>query len=169
MAQQVQFRRGTTAEHATFTGAVGEITVDTDKDVPVVHDGATAGGVPVAAPSKQADWTQSQISSIVTLTDAANIAITLSDGHHFKVTLGGNRVLDNPTGKPAAGKSQTFIIEFIQDATGGRVPTFGTDYIQKDGTAPVALASTAANKRGVYCGQVLDNGKILMSVIGDGI
>lgn len=48
MARQVQIRRGTTAEHSTFTGAVGEITVDTDKDVVVVHDGSTAGGFPLA-------------------------------------------------------------------------------------------------------------------------
>jgi len=46
MATQVQNRRGTTAEHNTFTGAVGELTVDTTKDVVVVHDGSTAGGFP---------------------------------------------------------------------------------------------------------------------------
>lgn len=45
---QVQLRRGTTAEHATFTGAVGEVTVDTTKKVAVVHDGSTAGGFPLA-------------------------------------------------------------------------------------------------------------------------
>jgi len=48
MAKQVQFRRGTTSQHSTFTGAVGEVTVDTDKDVVVVHDGSTAGGFPLA-------------------------------------------------------------------------------------------------------------------------
>lgn len=48
MAKQIQMRRGTTAEHATFTGAVGEITVDTIKKTVVVHDGATAGGTPLA-------------------------------------------------------------------------------------------------------------------------
>ena len=47
MATQVRLRRGTTAEHASFTGAEGEITVDTDKDVIVVHDGSTAGGIPM--------------------------------------------------------------------------------------------------------------------------
>lgn len=47
MTTQVQIRRGTTAEHSTFIGAVGEITVDTDKKAPVVHDGATAGGFPL--------------------------------------------------------------------------------------------------------------------------
>lgn len=49
MAIQIQLRQGTTTEHDTFTGAVGEVTVDTTKDVPVVHDGVTAGGHPVAA------------------------------------------------------------------------------------------------------------------------
>lgn len=52
MATQVQIRRGTTAEHATFTGAVAELTVDTDKDVVVVHDGTTAGGHPLIKASE---------------------------------------------------------------------------------------------------------------------
>jgi hypothetical protein len=47
MSTQVQFRRGTTIETASFTGAVGEVTVDTSKDTCVVHDGAKAGGYPL--------------------------------------------------------------------------------------------------------------------------
>ena len=46
MAIQKQSRRGTTVEHETFTGADGEVTVDSTKKTLVVHDGATAGGVP---------------------------------------------------------------------------------------------------------------------------
>lgn len=57
MAQQVQFRRGSTADHSTFTGAVGEVTVDTDKNVLVVHDGSTAGGFPLGGEENvNADW-----------------------------------------------------------------------------------------------------------------
>ena len=48
MAKRVQRRRGTTAEHSTFTGADGEITVDTTKDTAIIHDGAQAGGYPLA-------------------------------------------------------------------------------------------------------------------------
>lgn len=44
MTTQVQFRRGTTAQHQTFIGSEGEITVDTDKKTAVVHDGVSAGG-----------------------------------------------------------------------------------------------------------------------------
>ena len=35
-----------TAEHALFTGASCEVTVDTDKDTLVVHDGETPGRAP---------------------------------------------------------------------------------------------------------------------------
>lgn len=42
----VQQFRGTTAQHETYTGLPGELTVDTDKNVVVVHDGVTAGGHP---------------------------------------------------------------------------------------------------------------------------
>ena len=45
MAAQVQFRRGTTVQHSTFTGAVGEVTLDTTKQTLIIHDGSTAGGV----------------------------------------------------------------------------------------------------------------------------
>lgn len=51
MATQIQRRRGTTAQHSTFTGALGELTVDTDKKTVVVHDGITAGGFPLAGAS----------------------------------------------------------------------------------------------------------------------
>ena len=44
MTTQVQFRKGTTSEHAQFTGAVAEVTVDTNKKTAVVHDGSDAGG-----------------------------------------------------------------------------------------------------------------------------
>ena len=49
MAKLLKLRRGTTSQHSSFTGAEGEVTVDMDKDVLVVHDGSTAGGHPVAA------------------------------------------------------------------------------------------------------------------------
>ena len=49
MAKLLKLRRGTTSQHSSFTGAEGEVTIDVDKDVPVVHDGSTAGGHPVAA------------------------------------------------------------------------------------------------------------------------
>ena len=47
MATQVQFRRGTTAEHSGFKGADGEVTEDTSLKTVVIHDALTNGGFPV--------------------------------------------------------------------------------------------------------------------------
>jgi len=48
MAKLLKLRRGSTTAHASFTGAEGEVTIDTTKDTAVVHDGAQAGGRPLA-------------------------------------------------------------------------------------------------------------------------
>ena len=50
----LQLKRGTTLKHSTFTGKVGEATIDTDKDTLVVHDGSTVGGFPLARESQMA-------------------------------------------------------------------------------------------------------------------
>ena len=60
MSKRIQLRRGTTAETNAFTGAVGEVTVDTNKKTVVVHDGTTVGGFPVASKAN-ADGTISLI------------------------------------------------------------------------------------------------------------
>jgi len=56
MPTTVQFRRGTTAQNNAFTGAVGEITVDTDKQTLIVHDGTTAGGTALVAEDNSNLW-----------------------------------------------------------------------------------------------------------------
>ena len=48
MPTQVQLRRGTTSQNESFTGAVGELSVDTTLDTIRVHDGSTAGGFRLA-------------------------------------------------------------------------------------------------------------------------
>lgn len=51
VATQVKRRRGTTAENDAFTGAEGEITVDTEKHELRVHDGMTQGGFKIGGGS----------------------------------------------------------------------------------------------------------------------
>jgi hypothetical protein len=48
MASQVQYRRGTNAQNAAFTGALAEITVDTTNGTLRVHDAITVGGSNIA-------------------------------------------------------------------------------------------------------------------------
>lgn len=44
MPTVVQFRRGTTTQNNSFTGSVGELSIDTTLNTLRVHDGSTAGG-----------------------------------------------------------------------------------------------------------------------------
>tara|TARA_B100000212_G_scaffold142183_1_gene107038 strand:+ start:850 stop:1824 length:975 start_codon:yes stop_codon:yes gene_type:complete len=48
MAKLLKLRGGTTSQHSSFTGADREVTVDTDKETLVVHNGSQAGGFPLA-------------------------------------------------------------------------------------------------------------------------
>ena len=62
MPTQVQFRRGTTVQNASFTGAEGEISVDTTLDTLRLHDGSTAGGHRLA---KYSDILAGDITAVV--------------------------------------------------------------------------------------------------------
>ena len=48
MATQVQFRRGTTAQNNSFTGVIGELSVNTSINALRIHDGSTSGGFELA-------------------------------------------------------------------------------------------------------------------------
>jgi hypothetical protein len=80
--RRVQLRRGTTQDHTVtnggFTGAVGEITVDTDTKSIRVHDGAQAGGFDLM----RADMSNDNFA-------AGNITIAEGVGAHT-LTIGAN-------------------------------------------------------------------------------
>jgi len=48
ITRPLQYKRGTTSQNNDYIGAAGELTVDTDKNTVVVHDGVAAGGHPLA-------------------------------------------------------------------------------------------------------------------------
>ena len=63
MPTVLQFRRGTTSQNNSFTGAIGEITYDTDKDVLRIHDGSTAGGFSMVSAASTDTLTNKTITS----------------------------------------------------------------------------------------------------------
>jgi len=144
MATQIQFRRGTTAEHGSFTGAVGEVTVDTDKDTMVVHDNSQAGGYAMANLKTAQEFTATQNFNATTLTDASTVSWDASANQVTSVTLGGNRTLGAASNQIDGG---VYVISIIQDGTGSRTVTFNSNYKFVNGTAPTL--STAANARDV--------------------
>lgn len=76
MSIQLKLRRGTTAQHSTFTGAEGEVTVDTTKDVLVVHDGTTPGGNPMLSAAAGAVGTSNLATNAITTAKIADANVT---------------------------------------------------------------------------------------------
>lgn len=93
-------------------------------------------------------FTKNQSVATVALTDGANIAVDASLSNNFKVTLGGNRTLDNPTNL-TEGMVLNFAID--QDGTGSRVLSFGNMYKWPGGTVPTwAVTASAKNFFSAY-------------------
>jgi hypothetical protein len=78
-------------------------------------------------------------STKVTLTDGATISVDASLGNSFRVVLGGNRALANPTNLV---DGQGLLFRIKQDTTGSRTLSYGSKY-KFPGGAPTL--STAAN------------------------
>ncbi len=91
MSIQLQFRRGNTTQTAVFTGAVAELTVDTDKNTVILHDGVTAGGYALAresALSANQALAQNAFNKANAAYDAANTKYNSSGG-----TISGNVIV----------------------------------------------------------------------------
>lgn len=77
MSIQLQLRRGTTAQCDAFTGAQGEVAIDTTLSQIRVHDGTTAGGIKVARDSDKQDV--STIQSVISAN--TDVAANTADRH----------------------------------------------------------------------------------------
>lgn len=97
-------------------------------------------------------------SAPVALVDAATVALDLSTGMNFTVTLGGNRSLGNPANLQPG---QAGLIVLTQDGTGSRTLAFGSFYLFPGG-APTL--STAAGAIDVISYFVLSSTKVLCTL-----
>jgi hypothetical protein len=91
MTKQVQRRRGTATQHTSFTGAEGEISVNTTNKSVHVHDGVTAGGVE-AARADLSNVSDANLNSALSGNTVASLTITSADingGTIDGVTIGG--------------------------------------------------------------------------------
>ena len=89
---------------------------------------------------------------VVALTDGATITPNCDTTDIGKVTLGGNRLIANPSGTPVAG--QHLILRLKQDTTGTRVPTWGSNYRFAGGTAPTLTTTVSKTD---YLGFIYNN------------
>ena len=122
MAKQLQLRKGTATEHNTFTGANGEVTVDTTNKTLRVHDGTTAGGTQLATltgglvPATQLPAATTSVQGAVILNNTLTSTSTTQ-----ALTAAQGKVLKDSLDTASFGVGQSW-----QDKTSSRVS--GTTY-----------------------------------------
>lgn len=108
------------------------------------------------------NFTKSQGSTPVALTDATNITTDASLSNVFTVTLGGSRTLANPT-NVVAGRTYAWII--TQDGTGGHTLAYGSNFDFPGGTAPTI--ASGANDVSLITGIAISSSRILCAASVD--
>jgi len=90
MASQVQYRRGTNAQNAAFTGALAEITVDTTNGTLRVHDAITVGGSNIATVA----YVTSQISALSanSISFGTSSVAVIASGGNIRANVGGSTI-----------------------------------------------------------------------------
>ena len=141
MPTQLQLRRGTTGQHNSFTGVVGEVTINTTKKTAVVHDGSTAGGLELL----RADMSNVFASATPTITSLNTSG---------NVDIGGNLTVTGTTtfngGTVTMGDANTDNVVFGADVNSSIIPNTDNTYNlgsagQKWGTLNVVNITQTGN------------------------
>jgi hypothetical protein len=129
MSTQVQYRRGTNAQNAAFTGALAEITVDTTNGTLRVHDGINAGGSNIATVA----YVTAQISALSanSISSGTSNVRVVSSGGNVTTSVNGsaNVLVITSTGANVAG-----YVTATGNITGGNI----------SGTSIVGTLTTAS-------------------------
>lgn len=140
------------ASKAVTADSSGEVQMPDDKklyfgsddDAHIMYDETTDDRLEIGGAEVYVDDTLTAKRGIgATLTDTSNtgsITLDFSTSQNFVLTLTGNVTLANPTTE-AVGQSGFLVL--IQDSTGGRTVSLGTDYETAAG-AGLTLSSTAS-------------------------
>ena len=159
MATQLQIRRGTSSQVAAFTGAEGEIVVNTTNDSVHVNDGSTAGGFELARAdlnnvsdtSLNAALTGNTVSAltITTLTlgstaiTATGAEINILDG--VTATAAELNILDGVTSTTAELNYVDGVTSAIQTQLDAKAPLAQPQFTDRVGIGVAAHASDALN------------------------
>ena len=162
MAKLLKLRGGTTSQHSSFTGAEREVTVDTDKETLVVHDGSTAGGFPLMR--NTVEDTTPQLGGNLdvngnSIVSASNGNIAITPNGSGKVVLDG---LSHPTADGSAG-------QFMKTDGGGNLSfaTVNTDL--SNDSSPQLGGDLDANSNDILMGsQSIKFGTSKWEIVLDG-
>jgi len=139
------------------------IGLDDSADDLIIGKGSTLGTTPVISIDENLVSTFGGAAVGATLTDTSNtgnITLDFNAYQNFVLTFTGNVTLDNPTTE-SVGQSGFIVI--IQDGTGSRTLSLGTDY-ETAGSGGITL-STAASARDIIPYAVSASGSIILGAV----
>ena len=144
MSKRIQLRRGTTTEHNSFTGAVGEVTVDTTNKTLRVHDGSTVGGTRLATltgglvPTTQLPAATTSVQGAVIL----NNTVTSTSATQALTAAQGKVLNDRAFGVGQTSKSKTLVSGTTYTNTTNKPITLS---VSMNGSSGVAASITVNN------------------------
>lgn len=154
-------------DQATDAWSFANVTVDgtltaadlvIDTDTLTVDTGNNRVGIGTASPAATLDVDGNAIAKTDTdTTNTGSVTLDFAANQNFVLTLTGNVTLANPTTEVVG---QSGFIVFIQDGTGGRTVSLGTDY-ETAGGAGLTLSS-AASATDIVPYVVAASGRILL-------
>ena len=110
-----------------------------------IKSGGDTTGLGETTPTDQLEGRYSV--EVATLTDGATITPDFEANQNFTVTLGGNRTLANPSNVTSDKVGQVGSIFVVQDGTGSRTLSFGSNWEFIGGTAPTLSTAASAIDR----------------------
>ena len=113
----LQHRRGTTSQNNAFTGALGEISVDTDLDTLRVHDGTTAGGFQITQNAATQTLTNKTLTTPVITEIDSGSTITLDATTDIVLDAGGADIILKDDGTTFGGLTNTSANLIIKSGT----------------------------------------------------
>ena len=132
MPTQVQFRRGTTAQNNNFTGAAGELSVNTSNVSLRIHDGSTVGG-------KEAALINNPLSQFATTTSAQLRGIISDETGTGSLVFGTSPTVDSPIFlTPNIGTPSYAVMTNATGTAPGLTANVGTNITITDDTSTAA-------------------------------
>jgi hypothetical protein len=164
MSTQVQYRRGSGSQNDSFTGALGEITVDTTAKTIRVHDGATAGGSNIATVS----YVTAQISALSanSITDGTSSVAVIASGGNIRANVGGSTITNTFSGGLAVTGNLSATSNVIVGASGNtQIYMFGanTHIDNNTSTGNITIRANVAGNGVTEVFKVLGTGGIAVT------
>jgi hypothetical protein len=150
MATQVQFRRGTTTQNNAFTGAIGEITYDSEAKTLRLHDGSTAGGGSVVTINAGAQTLTNKTMSTNSVWQGTAVGLAYGGTAASLTAVSGGVVY---SGASALAISSAGTSGQVLTSAGSSAPTWTSQSSLSVGTA--TTATTASNINGGSAGYLV--------------